>query len=96
MPNLSDIMHRVGRARLITFRVSRRRREMYIGHVHLLCVCLSAAACPHYCTDPEVRLWLWQHSANVKCQRVLVLAVCLVTTANHNLTYPNHGKLGFT
>ena len=42
---------------LITFRVSRRRREMYCGHAHL-CVCLrvcqSAAACPHYCTDRDV------------------------------------------
>ena len=38
---------------LITFRVSRRRREMYCGHARL-CVCLSAAACPHHCTDPDV------------------------------------------
>ena len=47
----------------ITFRVSRRRREMYCGHVRLcvclcvcvcVCVCLSAAACLHYCTDPDV------------------------------------------
>ena len=37
--------------RLITFRVSRRPREMYCGHARL-CVCLSAAACLHYCTDP--------------------------------------------
>jgi len=37
----------------ITFRVSRRPREMYCGHARL-CVCLSAAACPHYCTDPDV------------------------------------------
>jgi len=37
----------------ITFRMSRRRREMYCGHARL-CVCLSAAACPHYCTDPDV------------------------------------------
>jgi len=35
----------------ITFRVSRRRREMYCGHALL---CLSAATCPHYCTDPDV------------------------------------------
>jgi len=44
-------------SRLITFRVSRRRREMYCGHARLrvcLSVCLSAAACPHYCTDPDV------------------------------------------
>jgi len=50
---------------LVTFRVSRRRREMYCGHAHLcvclcmclcvcLSVCLSAAACLHYCTDPDV------------------------------------------
>jgi len=38
---------------LITFCVSRRRREMYCGHAHL-CVCLSTAACPHYLTDPDV------------------------------------------
>ena len=42
---------------IITFRVSRRRREMYCGHARLcvcLSVCLSAAACLHYCTDPDV------------------------------------------
>ena len=46
---------------LITFRVSHRQREMYCGHVRLyvcvsvwLCVCLSAAACLHYYTDPDV------------------------------------------
>jgi len=44
---------------LITFRVSRRRREMCSGHARLcvcvyLSVCLSLAACPHYYTDPEV------------------------------------------
>ena len=33
--------------------MSRRRREMYTGHGRL-CVYLSLAACPHYCTDPEV------------------------------------------
>jgi len=38
---------------VVTFRVSRRRREMYCGHARL-CVCLSAAACLHYCTDPDV------------------------------------------
>jgi len=31
---------------LVTFRVSRRPREMYCGHARL-CVCLSAAACLH-------------------------------------------------
>jgi len=44
--------------RIITFCVSRRRREMYCGHARLcvcVCVCLSAAACLHYCTtDPGV------------------------------------------
>jgi len=44
---------------IITFRVSRRRREMYCGDARLclsvcMCVCRSAAACPHYCTDPDV------------------------------------------
>ena len=38
---------------LITFRVSRRRREMYSSHARLS-ACLSAAACSHYCTDPDV------------------------------------------
>ena len=38
---------------LFTFRVSRRPREMYCGHARL-CVCLSAAACLHHCTDPDV------------------------------------------
>jgi len=43
---------------LIIFRVSRRRCKMYCGHVCLcLSVCLSAAACPHYCTDPDVTWW---------------------------------------
>jgi len=38
----------------VTFRVSRRRREMYIGHARLcLFVCLSLAAFPHYCTDTD-------------------------------------------
>jgi len=40
-----------------TFRVSRRRREMYIGYARLrvcLSVCLSLAAFPHYCTDADV------------------------------------------
>ena len=40
-----------------TSRIIRRRREMYTGHARLfvlLSVCLSAAACPHYCTDPDV------------------------------------------
>ena len=35
----------------ITFRVSRRRREMYSGHARL---CLSLVACPHYYADPDV------------------------------------------
>ena len=42
---------------IITFRVSRRRLEMYCGHARLcvcVCVCLSAAACLHHCTDPDV------------------------------------------
>ena len=39
--------------RIVTFCVSRRRRKMYCGHARLCAsVCLSAAVCPHYCTDP--------------------------------------------
>jgi len=38
---------------IITFRVSRRRRETYCGHPRR-CVCLSAAVRPHNCTDPDV------------------------------------------
>jgi len=48
---------------VITFRVSRRRREMYTGHARLcvclsvcVSVCLSLAASPYYCTDPDVTL----------------------------------------
>jgi len=37
----------------ITSRVSRRQREIYIGHARLS-VCLSVAACARYCTDPDV------------------------------------------
>ena len=42
---------------IVAVRVSRRQREMYIGHARLsVCesVSLSLAACPHYCTDPGV------------------------------------------
>ena len=42
---------------LVTFCVSRRRHKMYCGHAHLsvrVSVCLSAAVCPHYCTDLDV------------------------------------------
>jgi len=42
---------------IVAFRVSRRRREMYCGHPRLcvcLSVCLSAAVCLHYYTDPDV------------------------------------------
>ena len=40
---------------ITTFRVSRRRREIYCGHARLcVCVCLTAAACQQYCTDPDV------------------------------------------
>jgi len=41
---------RLNEAELITFCVSRRQCKMYCG----LCVCLSAAIHPHYCTDPDV------------------------------------------
>jgi len=41
----------------VTFRVSHRRHEVYIGHVRLsvcVSVCLSIAAFQHYCMDPDV------------------------------------------
>jgi len=67
--------------------------NVYWSRVSLsLCVFLSVAACPRYCTDPDVTwgngsgfaigAWLsllWHHSANAKCQRALVLALCLVS-----------------
>jgi len=64
-----------------------------------VCVCVSAATCPQYCTDPDVS---WQngrgfplvvhgwadlrsvHSANMNCRRVLVLVLCVVC---HSLLY---------
>ena len=52
MQNVSDYMLVLALC-LVTFRVSHRRREMYCGHPRL-CVCLSAATCLHYCTDPDV------------------------------------------
>ena len=78
---------------MITFRV-------YSGHGRL-CVCLSLAAFPHYCMDPDVTggmvggaLYFLHYrtdlqsvygfrccdniAPNGKCQRVLVLALCLV------------------
>jgi len=53
---LSTLMRR--RPSLVTFRMSRRRREMSIGHSRL-CVYLSLAAFPHYCTDPDVTFGEW-------------------------------------
>jgi len=81
---------------------------MYIGHGHL-CVCLSLAAFPHYCTDPDVSWgngrgcplvvhhWADLQSVhgfrcydniapNAKCQRVLVLALCLFIIWPHRST----------
>jgi len=37
----------------VTFHVRRSRGEMYIGQGRL-CACLSLAAFPHYCMDPDV------------------------------------------
>jgi len=51
------IMHCNDDNHFITFCMSRRRHEMYCGHPRLcvcLSVCLSAAACLHYCKDPDV------------------------------------------
>ena len=41
------------RRNIVTFHVSHRWRKMYCGDAHL-CVCLSLAAHPYYCTDPDV------------------------------------------
>ena len=50
----------------VTFCVSRRRREMYTGHgrlcVCLSVICLSLAAFPHYCADPDVT---WRNGTGV-------------------------------
>jgi len=77
---------------------------MYIGHARL-CVCLSLAAFPHYCMDPDVSWgdgrgrplivhhWVDLQSVhgfccydniapNAKCQRVLVLVLCLFCVVN--------------
>jgi len=75
---------------------------MYIGRGRLsfcLCICVSLAAFPRYCMDPDVswvngrgalvHYWMDLQSVhglrcyysivrNAKCQRVLVLALCLV------------------
>ena len=50
---LGNILTSVHTRVSVTFRVSHRRREMYTGHARL-CVCLSLAAFPHYCTDPDI------------------------------------------
>jgi len=76
---------------------------MYSGHGRL-CVCLSLAAFPHHCTEPDVtwgmvgvrsscallggftigaRVSFYDNIApNAKCQRVPVLALCLIYTIN--------------
>jgi len=101
---------------IITFRVIRRRREMYSGYGRLCLYVL--AAFPHYCTDPDVA-WgngmacpLVAHycadlrslhgfrcsdniALNAKCQRVLVLALCLVISALVNMCFERtFGKSG--
>jgi len=85
---------------IITFHVKCSQGEMYIGQGRL-CVCLSLATFPHYCTDLDVtwgngsRCPLVVHcwadlqlvhgfccydniALNKKCQRLLILALCLV------------------
>jgi len=101
---------------IITFRVIRRRREMYSGHGRL---CLSVPrriptllhgpdvtwgngmGCPlvaHYCADLR-SLHGFRCSDNIalnaKCQRVLVLALCLVISALVNMCFERtFGKSG--
>ena len=45
------VFHELGL--FVTFSVKRSRGEMYSGHGRLS-VCLSVAAFPHYCTDPDI------------------------------------------
>ena len=108
-------------APMITVRVRHSRGEMYIGHGRLCvraCVCLSLAAFPHDCTDPDVKLgngsgcplvvhyWADLQSVqgfsyydnialklNAKCQRVLVLALCLVEmNDDYDVSRANHAQ----
>jgi len=61
-----------GAVALIAFRVRRSRGEMYIGHARLcvcLHVCLSLAAFPHYCTNPDVT---WGNGIEVPCSCALL------------------------
>jgi len=72
---------------IVTFRVSRRRREMHCGHPRLcvcLSVCLSAAACLHYCTDPDVT---WRSDRGC----LLVLRYCANLQSGHGLRC--HGNI---
>jgi len=69
-PKCGDVL-RLGIKRIvrfITFRVSRRRREIYCGHARL-CVCLSVAACLHYCscTDSDVTWWSGREGMPLSC-----------------------------
>jgi len=99
--------------RPVTFRVKRRRRQIYSGHVRLcvcLYVCLFLAVFPHYCTDPGVSrgngrgcplvVHYWANlqsvhgyrcydniAPNAKCQRVLVLDLCLLLFAFELVEY---------
>ena len=78
--------------RVITCRVSRRRREMYSGHGRL-CVPLFLVVFPllhgpgcslgavHYWADLQSVHWFRSYDSialTAKCQRAIVLALCLV------------------
>jgi len=100
---LSVLLMHVLTLYVTTFRVRHSRGETYSADSSLcLCVCLSLAAFPHYCTDPDVtwgngrgcsvvvHCWADLQSVhgfhcfdnvapNAKCQRVLVLALSLVS-----------------
>ena len=52
-PTRSNLASHADFIRLVTFRVSRSRGEIYIGHSRMY-VCLSLAAFPHYSSDPDV------------------------------------------
>jgi len=92
---------------VITFRTSRRPREMYCGHAHLcvcLSVCLSAAACLQYCRDPDVtwgsgrgcplvvHYWADLQSVRGLCCYGNITEMCVCITCPIRTNTPSHSK----
>jgi len=50
--NVSECLYSLYAWLQVTYRVSRRRRKMYLGHARL-CMCLCVCRSPHYCMDPR-------------------------------------------